>query len=306
MVYNHPATVAQFLGIQQGDQAPPGWEGEYTETEKINKGAELRGDIYYIKDPSHNTIHKAVTLDIFKDMKFDIIISSIPAHINRFNKLIAEFQPGAKHIFQVGNAWGHQGGVQNILASTAPFSTPKGINTCFYHQEFDLNVFKYEPPVNTNVVNSYVHYMRNTDLMNQVASYLPHWRFNTYGAGMQASLPGAQPVADALKQSTWTWHWKPEGDGYGHSIFSSYACGRPAIIWGDQYQGKLASSLFIDGVTCLDGRGKSPQEIAAILARKSTPDRVFKMCELAYEQFKKVVDFDAEFITIKAFLERLL
>ena len=305
MVYNHPATVNQFLGIHQGEKLLDTHGDPYPEEAQVNKHAELRDDIYFIKDISHEKHHKAVTLDIFKDMEFDIVISSIPAHISRFNRLIAEHQPKAKHIFQVGNAWGHQADVKNILASTAPFPVPAGINTCFYHQEFDLNVFKYQPPTITGVVNSYVHYMRKPEIMTAVAGFLPPWKFTTYGAGMMDSLPGIHPMAAAMTNSSFTWHYKPEGDGYGHTLHNSYACGRPAIIWGDQYKGKLADALFQDGVTCIDARGKTPHQIATSLVTYGPPAKHARMCEAAYNRFKEVVDFDEEAATIKKFLENL-
>ena len=105
------------------------------------------------------------------------------------------------------------------MASIAPFAVGSGVNVVNYHQEFDLeDHFRYEPPTFHNVVHSYVHYMKETHVMDAVASspLLPGWVWRRYGAGMEQSIQHAKGVGEAMRDSGWTWHYKPEGDGYGH------------------------------------------------------------------------------------------
>jgi hypothetical protein len=305
-VYDHPHTVNQFLGLHQGREVPMDVHSDpLIENECKNKHYTVEDGVYYVYDPVHNLSHKAVTLDKFKEMDFDILISSIPAHIQPFNKLIAQFQPKAKHIFQVGNAWGHQPGVANIMASTAPFPAPSDVNCAFYHQEFDLDTYRYAPPRFHNVVNSYIHYMKAPELMDNYAGNFPGWQWTKYGAGMDLSIMGVDGVGNTMQRSAWTWHYKPEGDGYGHVIFSSYACGRPAIIWGDFYRGKLAEHLLEDTVTCIDISKHSAEENIRTIHRLSEPEEHTAICERSYERFRQVVDFDQEFEQLKVFLENL-
>lgn len=307
-IYDHPHTVNQFLGTHQGTEIPLDvWGKPLPEQERKNLHYTVEDGIYYVRDVSHGATHRAITLDKFKEMDFDIVISSVPQHIGRFNKLVAKHQPKAKHIFQVGNAWTHLPGVNNIMASTAPFPVAPGINLVNYHQEFDLSHFKYEPPEFHNVVHSYVHYMKETHIMDSVASSpsLPGWTWRKFGAGMPQSIQDSRGVGDAMRASGWTWHYKPEGDGYGHTIFSSYACGRPAIVWGNFYQGKLASELFMDQKTCIDASRYPNTQLATLIKRFSEPDRHKRMCADAYTRFREVVDFDAEAEMLKRFLENL-
>lgn len=303
-VYNHPHTADQFLGLHQGTEVPYDVHGQpLPEIERKNLHYTVEDGIYYIKDIGFNTIHRAVRLEKFKEMDFDIIISSIPQHIPLYNRLISQFQPKAKHVFQVGNAWSHLPGVQNILCSTAPFATNQ--NIVFYHQEFDLGVFSYELPKFHNVVHSYVHYMKRAAELPRTVSQLPGWVCQSYGAGHSEQLAGHEAVAGAMKRSAFTWHFKPEGDGYGHTIHSSYACGRPALIWGSHYKGKLASELFIDGVTCIDMEKRTPDQQLEALKHHSQPEEHNKMCEAAHDRFKEVVSFDEEAEKIKVFMENL-
>jgi len=304
-VFDHPATALQFLGTDQATNRPVGINGPFPDHELLNKNYRIEDGIYYVTSPTEGKLQRAVTLPKFKEMDFDILISSIPAHIQPFNQLISQFQPKAKHIFQVGNIWGRQSGVQNILASTAPFNTPPTVNTVFYHQEFDLDVYKYIPPITSTVVNSYIHYMSELDLLGQYNSLLNSLDFTTYGAGMDDVLHGSQYVADAMASAGWTWHVKPGGDGYGHILHNSYACGRPAIIKENHYAGQIGSLLLEDGVTCVDISKRSVYENVALLRQLSRPEAHQAMCERVYKRFKQVVDFDTEEVKLKKFLEDL-
>jgi len=307
-VYPHINTARQFLGINESSILLQDVHGEpLAEMEKKNLHAVLGTDgLYYVTDPVYNTIYRAITLEKFKELEFDIILSSIPQHISPFLKLIREFQPKAKHIFQIGNCWSSQAGVKNYLCSTEPFQLPREANICFYHQEIPLDIFNYESPTFHNSLYSYIHYMKNPELMDSIKPLLPGWQIIKYGAGMDSVLRGARTVAQAMKTSSFTWHYKPEGDGFGHVIFSSFACGRPAIVWRNHYQGKLASELFIDGKTCIDASKYLISDLATVLKRSSQPDKHLKMCQAAQKRFSQVVNFDFEFEKkLKPFLERL-
>ena len=291
-VYPHPATAKQFLDVAEEDSCLP--------ISKEDDG------IYWIEGPEEDTDHLGITLDRFADLEFDVVISSIPQHIGPYNNLIATLQPGAKHIFQVGNSWGHQPDVGNFLVSAAPFSVPQEANVCFYHQEFDLGIFDYGAPVPERSIFSYVHYMRSPGLFAEYADRLSEtFHFRAFGSGMGDTLNGSKTIADKMRSSTFTWHFKPEGDGYGHVIHNTYAVGRPALIWGSHYEGKLARALFEDGVTCLDLEGGSPRANVERILHFSEPERHERMCEAAHSRFCEVVDFDEDERRVREFLDRL-
>jgi hypothetical protein len=306
-VYDHPATAQQYLGLDQAIVKPKDVHGNYLEDRDIlNKRYRFEDGIFYIQDPTKNKVQRGITLEKFKDMKFDILVSSIPAHINIFNQLIKLYQPQAKHIFQVGNAWGNQPGVKNILSSTAPFYTSNDINIVFYHQEFDLDIYKYTLPTIHTYVNSYIHYMQEMDLLQLYKNTLSNWLFKTYGAGMEDYTRGSEDMGKRMADSGWTWHVKPGGDGYGHVLHNTYACGRPAIIKKNYYNGKIANNLLEDKITCIDVSSRSVHENVILLRQFSQPDYHIPMCERTYKRFTECVNFDWEFENkIKPFLERL-
>lgn len=305
-VYPHKDTAKQFLGLHQADKHPVDVHGDPLPPDAcVNLNYTIEDGVYYVKDMGHGINHRAVTLEKFSSMQFDVLLSSIPQHIPRFDRLAAERMPGAKQIFQVGNAWGHQGGVKNILASTAPFAVPADVNACFYHQEFDTDLFSPSLTFDTHSLRSYVHYMKRPDLMDAVATHLHEWTVEKYGAGFEA-LHGAIPVAKKMRSGAFTWHYKPEGDGYGHVLHSTYACGRPAVVDKRHYAGKLADQLLIPDVTCIDINGLQPDQIAAKLLHWSEPVNYSQMSQAAYNRFNEVVNFKTEGEAVKQFMEKLI
>lgn len=305
-VFPHIDTAKQFLGLDQAINPPKDIYGNYlSDREQLNKYYRFEDGIYYIKDTTKDKIQRGITLEKFKNMNFDIILSSIPQHIQPFNRLIALYQPKAKHVFQVGNAWNYMPGVKNILASTSRFSVSPDIHICFYHQEFDLEVFKYTDPVNSCRIDSYIHYMKQPEKLKTIAQLL-QWEYHTHGAGMEDCFHKTSDIANCMKLSGWTWHFKPEGDGYGHILHNTFAVGRPVIIDKKHYAGKIADSLLIDQYTCLDIGGKSNNEIVQNLQTLSEPARHCELCQSAYKRFQQIVDFDKEEEQIRKFLENLL
>lgn len=307
-VYPHPATALQYLGLHQGvrmkdmpGSEPPDWV-------KINPGQEIDNDVYYVKDNTYGRPHKAITLDKFRSMKFDILVASIPEHVGLFKTLIQQFQPDAKLIFQVGNpGWSASyARAGNVMCSIPHTNSCGARNIVFYHQELSPKLFFYEPPKTSSVVNSYVHYMERLDRLAQYRAALPNMKFTTYGSGMEDHLPGGKHVAQAMRDSGWTWHYKPIGDGFGHVIHATYACGRPTIIDTQPYRGQPAYSLLEDKVTCIDISKRTLRENVALINLYSEPDKHALMCERARQRFDEVVNYNEEEKQIRAFLERLV
>jgi len=303
-VYEHPATVLQYLSLDQAQNSTE-LMNYFTEENLLNRNYVYEDGIYYVKDTTKDKVQRAITLEKFKSMSFDILISSIPQHVAPFNLLISRFQPKAKHIFQVGNSWPNVSGVKNVLASTLSFVSPSVHSVC-YHQEFDLGVFKYTEPSNHLDVNSYIHFMQEMNLFNAYKGTLTERKFTTYGAGMDDCIHTSQRLADSIANSGWTWHVKPGGDGYGHILHNSFACGRPLIVKKIHYQGQMGEELMEDMVTCVDISLRSVNEAAAVLNFLSMPENHHKICSQAYKRFCDVVNFDEEEIKIRRFLERIL
>lgn len=304
-VFPHIDTAKQFLGLDQAINPPKDVHGNFLEERaQLNKYYRFEDGIYYVTDVTKDKIQRGITLEKFKNMEFDIIVSSMPQHVQPFNKLISLYQPKAKHIFQVGNAWGQQPGVKNILASTAPFSVSPDINICYYHQEFDLEVFNYERKIRSNNIHSFIHYM-NKEYWNKMKSQLVNFNMFSYGAGMDACICKTSEEAERYKEAKWTWYFKPGGDGYGYALYRTMATGTPLLVWGQHCRGKFAQELLIDKQTCIDLSIRSVYENALAIQRLSQPEEHLKMQENCYKRFNECVNFNEEFEKIKIFLGNL-
>lgn len=306
-VYDHPDTANQYLTFDQGYRPKDG-------TPPLNLIQEIKNDpldqkeIYYCRDIDSNQVNKAITLETFKEMPIDIVIASMPAHIEPFRRLIREYKPEAKFIFQIGNAWSVND-VENVMASALVPIVPTDINFVEYHQEFDLKLFRHAPPNNQKIVTSLInvhHDMLDYPLFLDIEERMKGWNFLSYGGqGRDGSMGGARKVAMAIRESRFIWHVKAGGDGYGHVLFNVAAMGRPMIVKKSYYNGKLGEKLLIDGETCIDIDGLGPEDIVKKIEYFNQPRRYEIMCKAAYHNFKEQVDFNKDFEKIKEFIGAL-
>lgn len=112
-------------------------------------------------------------------------------------------------------------------------------------------------------------------------------------------------VAKAIQDSTFVWHLKAQGDGFGHVIHNAFACGRPPIVRKSYYQNELAGALMEDTTTCIDLEARTPNENVEMIKALSEPETHKRMSKNTYNRFKECVDFDFEYKEIIKFLARL-
>jgi hypothetical protein len=337
-VYDHPATVEQFLGI--GGATPDGTDPVNSVQERVDWGGKVLpdgshendGETYYCHDIDSGFTNRAITYKSFMESKkWDYVIASIPQHIEPFRRLCDLHPSHPKLIFQIGNAWNIDANLaRNLDGVMSSALLPFGLNmngrngkpllAVTYHQEFDLTVFTPRPLpapaiqfVYSNQISSFVNcfsldqlFAMDWGLFQQVESQMPGWVFKCFGGQCRdGAKHGSAEIADEIRHSMFVWHTKVGGDGYGHIIHNVSACGRPLIVRKSQYQDKMADALLIDGETCINIDGLSIPEIIQKIEHFSQPDIWREMCQKTHENFKRVVNFDAEFKTIQYFLDNL-
>lgn len=332
-VYDHPATVEQFLGI--GGSTPDGtsplndvkaWVGE-------GIGRSIPGDgivgratdatVYYCHDIDSDKTNKGITFDGFMHLPIDIVIASIPQHIEPFKRLCEMHPNHPKLIYQIGNAWDVSMSdgqfVRNVMASAKVNMIGPRIHGIEYHQEFDTTVFAPVIPLETSVsvynsIASFVNcfsidrlFSDDWSLFQIVESMMPSWEFYSFGGQCRnGAMHGSQELAEGMINVRFIWHTKRGGDGYGHVLHNSAAVARPIIFKKEYYQGKLGEALMIDGITGIQIDGLSPDQIVNKIEYYNESARYRKLCQNVYTNFRKIVDFDAEFERIKLFLENLV
>ncbi len=297
-------TARQFLDIdsQPADMTPP-----------LNNAAPILPGVYWVSDPGGKSHHRACTLAFFQQNRFDYVISSIPAHVPLFKELIAKYQPHAKLIVQMGNNWQLENYVgHNVLASVAPQFAP-GVNAHFYHQEFDLDVFRDTPVPPARKVYSFVNVIQQMPQAWADYSELKRmmerlgWEFRAYGGQCpDGNMTGPHELARKMREAAFIFHVKPGGDGFGHIIHNAYAVGRPIITRPSHYRGQLAEQLLIPGTFIdLDRYGRA--EVKNILTRLMfDPDGLEAMGRRAAQRFDEVVDYEKESREVAAWLENLI
>jgi hypothetical protein len=258
-----------------------------------------------------------VTLDEFKNTKFDILIASIPQHIEPFKKLIELYQPQAKLIYQIGNQWNVDPNVVKNIMASANIDIPAGVNGVIYHQEFDLDIFHYEPPKQGKKIYSFINclntvdlYRKDWELFLELERLMPDWEFKSFGGQCRnGAIWDRKELADKMREATFIFQCKTDGDGYGHNIFSAAAVGRPLITRRSDYIGKLAEPLV--GSYSIKVDIYSPEEIAKHIQQVHSAwdmqhELILEDMSLGiYGKFNEVCDFDSEEQKIRTFLQNL-
>lgn len=304
----HPArdTAEQYLSLQTGYKPK---DGTHPLNEIYTIESNCQDEIFYVWDKYNKFDYKAITLETFKKMQIDIVICSIPQHIERFKRLIAMYKPEAKLIYQIGNAWNVEGDVKNIMAS-ALVEAPSNTNLVVYHQEFDTKIFDYKAPKPTNNIYSFMNVAQNFEDWNMflaLENMMKRWNLRAYGGQCRdGNMEGYQALSDKMSEARFIWHVKAGGDGYGHIIHNAAAVGRPAIVKKSYYRGKLAEALMIDGVTCIDIDNLNPGQIIQKIEYYNEPERYNAMSKATYENFRRNVDFDCDAEAIKTFLNKVV
>ena len=246
---------------------------------------------------------KGITLDEAKSGGIDYILSSISTNDTPFAKL-KQWNKDAVLISQWGNP--HQtcnySFYKNILNSTLE-PVVDGYNSVNYHQEFDLGEFSYiEPPVQNRIRSFVMWYgvQKHAEVYRQYKKLMPDYDFKMYGCGDDGSLL-EQDKAQGIKDSSFMWYYKPQGDGYGYVIHMAYACGRPVITKRSFNKGMLPEKLFTDD-TCIDlDVGTAKDNIENIRAWSSDIKNISKKVR---SQFDKVVNFDDDEQSVRKWLKR--
>ena len=314
-VYDHPATVEQFLGV--GGNTPDGTAplNEVLNSYLNPKNATI---VYNCHDIDSGQTNKAITLQGFMAIDFDIVIASLPAHVEPFKKLCELHPNKPKLIFQIGNAWTNEAAMApNVMASAIIHGVPENINFISYHQEFDTKLFRptiiddENPPKNiysfVNCFSSSDYFRPDWNIFTEVESKMTDWNFKAHGGQCRDGAVGPSEVlARTMQDARFIWHVKAGGDGYGHVIHNAFAVGRPPIVKKEYYTGKMAEQLMIDGVTCITIDGLNPDQIIEKILYYNDPVRYAQMSTTAFATFTRLVDFDQEQKNIELFLQKLV
>jgi hypothetical protein len=277
-------------------------------------------------DTSHDRHMRMLTLEQARDLKPDIVMSSVAHNHEGFHRFAQEV--GAKFGLQLGNVrFSHIDMAEDrwdladfgLVSAILPLPVTKPHVT--YHQEFDLNDFRAAPPPRNDPfrVSSFVNcFPENTRVYGEflgVARANPEYDWRVYGA--YGSVPedefacgNLQPcsaVGDAMRASDVAWHTKQWSDGFGHVIHNWFAVGRPVFGYAGYYASQLAGPLWVEGVTSFDLESKSPDDVVRLLAElRQDEERHVRMSEAAAARFREVVNFDEEAEQIRAMFAQVL
>ncbi len=266
---------------------------------------------YRYWDKGEQIWQRRITLEQFKETKFDVIVCSLAEHSASFRTLRDKYQPQAKYIRLSGNTgeqinWDE---FDNFIDTTGLYQPPENINSIVMGQEFPLDTFGYADPVNHKTIKNYMNQLHEAgayQIWQELKGLLPDYNFKMHGSGGDDGMvDGLAAIGDGMRDMSFLFQVKHHGEGFGHVIHNAYSVGRPAIAMLEFYKGKLAEHFLIDGVSAIIIDGKPMEQVAKEIEYFSQPERHILMCHNARALFEKYVDFNADFERFKLFYEKL-
>ena len=299
---NIEATAKQFLDTKTTIIAD--------KTPALNIVSSIDDYIYNVYDPGHVTTHKAISLNTFKEIKFDYIIASVPQNVNIFKDLIKKYQPSAKLIIQFGNNWVEPEDGSNVMASVKGQGWGRA-NVVYYHQEFDTNLFKPIDEFGFRKISTYINVLQENkgwvDFLN-IENYLLDKKIvlKSYGGQCRdGSFNGAEAVSKSVQKNDFVFQVKYTGDGYGHALYNAYACGKPTIIRSSYYKDQLGEELFNDD-NCIDlDKMDFDDAMNKIIDVINDIDQLKTMSTNAYRAFTNAVNFEQDAEKVQKWLANL-
>jgi len=294
---NAQDTINQYLDINHD-----GWHPY----RNLNGEHYLEDDIYYSYDPGHDYYHRAITLEKFKEMEFDVVMPTYEPHEDPYRRLRDTFQSKAKLVAQMGNT-GQKSSCSYVIHSV-PYIPKQGQRSFYYHQEIDSGLYSYVLPRPTRKIYSFVNLYPYPDIYHSYKNNLHDVSMKYYGSGCpDGVLNGSHQVSLKMQEANIGWHLKPQG-GLGHSSLGWLASGRPVITNMSQMRswGGDATALFEPGVTCMDIEAYTVDQGCLELRKMLDPDENLKWCERALKRFKDIVNYEQEAQKLTKFLEGII
>ena len=277
-------------------------------------------------DRSHpHRWHKLLTLGAARDLRPDIVISTLAHNHEGFARFASEV--GATFGLQLGNVRFSEIDMREDRWDLAAFGLVSGYMPgaiskphVVYHQEFSLADFAPAPPPRGERfrVASFVQCYKESPTWGAwvtAATAAPELDWRVYGAYGGAptdewaagNVDVCAHVAREMQASDVAWHAKAWSDGYGHVIHNWHAIGRPMFGFRRYYANQMAGALWLEGETCFDIEDRSRDEVLALLRRfRDDEDFHLRACERSAARFREVVDFDAEAEAIRAMFAQVL
>lgn len=302
------------------------WHGDAVARQYLEPwGSDNRGGTLRF-DKSHGGYYRLVTLEAARDLRPDIVISTLAHNHEGMARFASEV--GATFGLQIGNVRFSEIDMREDRWDLAEFGLVSGLMPVappkphvVYHQEFSLRDFAPAPPPRGERlrVSSFVQCYPETAwayaIMQQVAAHAPEHDWKVYGAYGTAPLDDyaagnldvCADVAKAMQASDVAWHLKRWSDGYGHVFHNWHAVGRPMIGFRSYYADQLGGALWVEGETAWDIEPMTTGEVVGLLRRfREDEDFHLRACERSAARFREVVDFDEEEQAIRAMLAQVL
>jgi hypothetical protein len=256
---------------------------------------------------------QTLSLEEFGSIQIDVIMATTSDMQEPWVKLKKDRKPKARLVREEGNIIGWatlHPEYKNILTSDLPsYLNADAPNKLLYHQKFDVDgLFRHREPKVFNRITCFMPGFRVCpELVKLAERNTPDgMEFRDYGHHSKLGfISTKEKFVGAMAETSFVWHVKPGGDGFGHVLHNSIAMGRPVITRIEDYNRTQALPLLLDRKTCILLGGDVTENKRKIV-ECSSPERLLEMSRSAASRFRSVVDYEWEASEIGRFLDRLV
>lgn len=260
---------------------------------------------------THSYTQNCISFDKFLSTDIDIIVTTSWENERPLAELIKKYKSNAKFIRVIANIHEKPVITKNILLSTKE-PMPAGTNWMKYHGEH-RELYSYTPLVSgERSIKSFFNYMSSYPVeianWNFYKASLPEFIFKMHGGLSEDGSIPQNNLHEVMKSSMFIWHCKPHG-GCGFTARQALACGRPLIV-NKRYcamYNTLAQDYLQDGINCIDidPNKRKVEDSLALIRTWSQPGVIQEKCLEVKSFFEKTINFEAEALAIKDWLNRL-
>jgi len=265
---------------------------------------EVEPGLFLTFDPCHpERPLYGVTLERAKGWSWDYVLATVQDNQKGFHRFASE--TGAKYLYHIGNTRQEVDWSLDPLAFNASDSPMQGRGVNI-GQEFDhLTTFRYREPERMDRITSFVNLLplipESWGPFAELSKLLS-FEFRSYGHDCpNGSLTPVANVAEEMARSSWGYHDKPTGDGFGHVIHNWAAVGRPLIGHGRYYAGQKAEAFWQDLVTCIDLDKHSVLEASQIIETMPI-EQYASMCRAIRETLERIYSPGDDALAVRALL----
>lgn len=262
---------------------------------------------YKVYLPEYDSIYRGISFEQFKDMEFDIVLTTSHENEAPFYNLIKTYKPSSKFIRVMANVLEPPKIAKNILKATT-LNMPANVNWIKYYPEHQ-GKFAYSIPNSLSCIKSFWNYMPinkgQLDWWNYAKDKMPSYTYKMHGILGHDGWVLPPDLPTSMQESSLIWHTKAGCCGY--VARQALSCGKPLVVSlnSARIYKTLAVEYLKDGVNCIDLDLRPRDESIKMMIEWTSSKELFEQKAIAAAATVSADMFKSQACDIEKFIEAI-